>query len=160
MDEEITFRPLGEADIPLMHRWLNTPHVVKWYYVRGVERPSLEWVRERYLPRIQGEDPTRAFVTVLDGRPIGYIQAYFIDNHPEYAAAVRVPPGTVGIDMFIGEEDAVHRGLGTRIVGRFLESRAATRNVSTSWSGTGGGRDAPLGTPSQTHLLRRPTSVV
>ncbi len=104
-----------------MHRWLNTPHVAEWYYVRGVARPGLDWVRERYLPRIRGEDPTRAFVVLLEGRPIGYIQAYFIADHPEYAAAVQLAPGTAGIDMFIGEEDAVHRGLGSRIIGRFLE---------------------------------------
>jgi aminoglycoside 6'-N-acetyltransferase len=104
-----------------MHRWLNTPHVAQWYYVRGVPNPSPEWVRERYLPRIRGEDPTRAFVIVLAGRPVGYIQAYLIDNHPEYAAAVQVLPGTAGIDMFIGEEDAVHRRHGSRIIGRFLD---------------------------------------
>lgn len=117
---EITFRPLTEDDLPLMHRWLNTPHVAEWYYVRGVRQPSQEWVRDRYLPRIRGDDPARAFVVGLDGRPIGYIQAYFIDDHPEYATVVQAPPGTVGIDMFIGEEDTIHRGLGSRIIGRFL----------------------------------------
>ncbi len=117
----IAFRRLTEGDLPLMHRWLNTPHVAEWYYVRGVTRPGFDWVRERYLPRMRGEDPTRAFVIVLGGRPAGYIQAYFVEDHPEYATAVRAPPGTAGIDMFIGEEDIVHRGLGSRIISRFLE---------------------------------------
>lgn len=121
MDEDITFRRLTEDDLPLMRRWLNTPHVAEWYYVRGVVRPSFEWVRERYLPRIRGEDPTRSFVIMLEGRPVGYIQAYRVEDNPEYEAAVQAPPGTVGIDMFIGEEDAVHRGLGSGIIGRFLQ---------------------------------------
>ena len=31
MDVEIGFRELKEADLPLLHRWLNTPHVAEWY---------------------------------------------------------------------------------------------------------------------------------
>ena len=104
-----------------MHRWLNSDHVSEWYYVRDAQRPSLEWVRERYLRRIRGEDPTRAFIVLLAGREVGYIQAYFIEDHPDYAAAVQVAPGTAGVDVFIGEEDAVHRGLGSRIVREFVD---------------------------------------
>jgi aminoglycoside 6'-N-acetyltransferase len=120
-DEPLTFRSLEEDDLPLMHRWLNNEHVAEWYYVRDVPHPSLEWVRERYLPRIRGDDPTRAFVIVLGGREVGYIQAYFIDDNPDYAGVVQVAPGSVGVDVFIGEEDAVHRGLGSRIVQEFVD---------------------------------------
>jgi len=103
-----------------MHRWLNTDHVAQWYYVRGASRPSLEWVRGRYLARIQGDDPTLAFIIMLGDRAVGYIQAYFIADHSDYAAVVQVDPGAAGVDMFIGEVDAVHRGLGGRILRRFL----------------------------------------
>ncbi len=116
----VSFRPLETGDLRLMHRWLNTDHVAQWYSVRGVTAPSLDWVTERYMPRITGKDPTRAFVITLGGRPIGYIQAYFIEDQADYAAAVQVPPGAAGVDLFIGEADVVHRGLGADIVRRFL----------------------------------------
>ena len=116
----ISFRPLQLEDLPLMHRWLNTDHVARWYYVRGAPHPSLEWVRDRYLARIQGDDPTLAFIIMLGDRAVGYIQAYFIADHSDYAAVVQVDPGAAGVDMFIGEVDAVHRGLGGRILRRFL----------------------------------------
>jgi len=116
----ISFRRLTQDDLPLMHRWLNTEHVARWYRVRGVSEPSLEWVTARYLPRIRGDDPTRAFVISLGARPIGYIQAYLIADNPEYAAQVQVEEGAAGVDMFIGEVDVVYRGLGSHIVHRFL----------------------------------------
>ena len=58
----ISFRRLRFEDLPLMHRWLNRDHVARWYYVRGAPHPSLEWVRDRYLARIQGDDPTLLLV--------------------------------------------------------------------------------------------------
>ena len=117
----ISFRRLTEDDLPLMHRWLNAKHVARWYRVRGVAEPSLEWVTLRYMPRIRGDDPTRAFVIMLGQRPIGYIQAYLIADDPEYATQVQVEDGAAGIDSFIGEPDLVNRGLGRHIVRRFVE---------------------------------------
>ena len=88
--------------------------------MRDVPNPSLEWVTDRYLPRIRGEDPTLAFVITLGDRSIGYIQGYFIADDPDYAAQVEVEEGAAGIDMYIGEPDLVHRGLGSLIVRQFL----------------------------------------
>ncbi|HEV8574456.1 MAG TPA: GNAT family N-acetyltransferase [Dehalococcoidia bacterium] len=116
----ISFRRLTEDDFPLMHRWLNTEHVARWYRVRGVPNPALDWVTDRYLPRIRGDDPTRAFVIMLGPRPIGYIQGYLIADDPAYSAHVQVGEGAAGVDMFIGETDVVHKGLGSHIVRRFL----------------------------------------
>ena len=117
----ISFRGLTEDDLPIMHRWLNTEHVARWYRVRGVPKPTLDWVTVRYMPRIRGDDPTRAFVIMRGQRPIGYIQGYLIADNPEYAAHVQVGDGAAGVDMFIGEPDVVHRGLGAHIVRCFVD---------------------------------------
>jgi RimJ/RimL family protein N-acetyltransferase len=117
----ISFRRLTEDDLPLMHRWLNTEHVARWYRVRGVTNQSLKWVATRYLGRIRGEDPTRSFVIMLGQRPIGYIQGYLIADNPEYSAQVQVDEGAAGVDMFIGEPDLVHRRLGRHIARRFVD---------------------------------------
>ena len=50
---------------------------------------------------IRGEDPTDLYVIQLDGRPIGEIQSYRIDDHPEYAAMVAIGRAALGIDLFI-----------------------------------------------------------
>ncbi len=116
----IGFRPLAEDDLVLMHRWLNTGHVAEWYPIADVREPPLELVRSHYLPVIRAKQPTRGFVICLDGRPVGFIQGYLVRDHPEYALAVEVSSGAAGVDLFIGEEDVVHRGLGAEILGAFL----------------------------------------
>jgi RimJ/RimL family protein N-acetyltransferase len=129
---EISFRPLADDDMPLMHRWLSAEHVAEWYPVEDVRKPPAELVRKHYLPMISGEEPTRPFVFLEGGRPVGYIQTYMIRDHPAYARQVQVGDGAAGVDMFIGEEDAVHRGLGPEVLRAFVaevvfgEMRAAS----------------------------------
>ena len=114
----IGFRPLALADLPLMHRWLTTPHVARWWY--DPEPITLEWVIAKYTPRIAGHVPTHCFVILHDRRPIGFIQTYRLADHPDYDRAVEAGEDAAGVDLFIGEPDAVHRGLGAPVLRRFL----------------------------------------
>jgi len=114
--DEIGFRPLAAADLPLLRRWLATDFVREWYD----DGPPDEAIAREYLPKIRGEDPTRPFLILLGERPIGYIQTYRIADSPDYASAVRVDADAAGVDLFIGEADCIHRGLGAPILRRFL----------------------------------------
>jgi RimJ/RimL family protein N-acetyltransferase len=114
--KKISFRPLELADLPLLHRWLNTDFVKEWYD----SGPPYEEVVAKYAPRIAGRAPTRSFVTLYGGTPIGYIQTYRIDDYPEYSRYVRAGEEAAGVDLFIGHADYVHRGLGSAILRRFL----------------------------------------
>ena len=115
----ITFERLGMADLPLMHRWLNTPHVRRWW---ADEPRTLDEIARHYGARISGEDPTNPFLVLLDDTPIGYIQSYRIADHPDYAEHVLAPGDeeAAGIDLFIGEPNLVGRGLGPRLIRQFL----------------------------------------
>jgi RimJ/RimL family protein N-acetyltransferase len=113
----ISFRPLTEDDLPLVHRWFHTGDVLRWYSMRP---HTLEEVRARYLPNIRGEVPTRAFVVLFDGRAGGFIKTYLIADYSEYEAALGAEPGWAGIDYFIGEDDLRHRGLGAPMIEAFL----------------------------------------
>jgi aminoglycoside 6'-N-acetyltransferase len=113
------FRRLERRDFPLMQRWLNTPHVLEWWDKPG---PTLEQVEEKYLPRILGEEKTDDYVILENGREIGFIQTYIISDHPDYAAFVDVEEQAAGIDLFIGEPDRVHLGLGPRLLRAFMRT--------------------------------------
>lgn len=117
----IGFRRLRLTDLPLMHRWLNTEHVMQWFGV-GAQKgpPSLETVTAHYTPSITGQEPTDPYLILYEGTPIGYIQTYAIADYPEYADAVQVEERAAGVDLFIGEPIFVHRGLGVPILRRFL----------------------------------------
>jgi RimJ/RimL family protein N-acetyltransferase len=122
--EAIGFRPLQRDDLPLMFRWLNTPHVVRWWDAA----PSLAAVEAEYLPAILDPGPTQCYLILLAGAPVGFIQTYLIDDHPIYADAVQVEPGAAGVDLFIGEPELVHRGLGPRVLQQFIHTIVFARD--------------------------------
>jgi aminoglycoside 6'-N-acetyltransferase len=69
---------------------------------------------------INGEDPTDLYLIRLDGRPIGQLQCYRIDDHPDYAAQLSLDRAAIGIDLFIGEAELIGRGHGPALIRAFL----------------------------------------
>jgi RimJ/RimL family protein N-acetyltransferase len=127
----IAFRQLQETDLLLMHRWLNTPHVSRWWGIHGHKCPSLDEVRRHYLPRIHGKDPAKCYVVTLNGGPIGMVQSYQLDDYPSEKAIFDLDQNCAGIDIFIGEEDRLYQGLGSIIMKKFLKEIVfANYNVS------------------------------
>jgi RimJ/RimL family protein N-acetyltransferase len=122
--DEITFEPLTEADLPLIHRWLNDPGVAEWYGVglENVRNPPLEMVVEHYTARARGETPTKGYTIRVAGVAAGYIQAYRIGDWADYARALDHDDDAVGIDLFIGEATHRDRGLGAPILSAFLRA--------------------------------------
>ena len=117
----IRFRPLSEEDLAVLHDWLHTPHVQMWWDTPA----TLEEMRAEYLPRIQDEHPATPFVILCDDAAIGYIQTYPV-RAGEWGDLA--PPGAIGLDLFIGDPAYVHRGLGPRILTRFLNEIAFARS--------------------------------
>jgi RimJ/RimL family protein N-acetyltransferase len=113
----IAFRRLTHADLPRLHEWLRREHVDRWWQEGSW---PYEKVAAEYGRYIEGADPTEPYLVLLDERPIGYIQAYRTADWPELAAVGTFPPGTAGVDLFIGEADLLYRGLGPRILTAFL----------------------------------------
>ncbi len=120
--DEIGFRPLQLSDLPLLHRWLGEPHVSRWWSYEE-SRPALSYdkVVAKYTPSITGEEPSRPFVVLYGDNPIGYIQTYMIADYPEYSRYVDEDEDAAGVDVFIGEIDYAHRGLGSLIIRKFLQ---------------------------------------
>lgn len=114
----ISYRLLEVADLPLLHRWLNRPHVLEWWDDPG---PTLQDVEQEYTPRIEGKEPVRCYLMLYADEPIGYIQSYLVQDDPECARALQVGDGAAGVDLFIGEVEYLHRGLGTPVLRAFLK---------------------------------------
>jgi len=114
----IHFRTLDRGDLAMMHRWLNTPHVVEWW---PDEALTLDQIIAKYAPRIDGKEDVRCFVIVHGDTPIGYIQEYPVAEDSEYAAHIAAAERAAGIDLFIGEVEFLHRGLGAPIIRQFLK---------------------------------------
>lgn len=110
------FRPLSETDLPLLRDWLARPHLQRWWREADI---SLASVRDKYLPRILGDDDARPFLALLDGTPAGYIQWYDANAGDPGWWPDTPPEGTLGIDQFLADGERLGQGLGTAMVGAF-----------------------------------------
>ena len=114
--DKISFRPLQREDLPRLYAWHLAPHVRQWWDAPA----SYDALVEQLKPRLSGQHPARPFVMLYDGQPIGYIQSYPISAWPEYYAGIQAGQDAAGIDMFIGEPEYLHQGLGAPMLRQFL----------------------------------------
>jgi aminoglycoside 6'-N-acetyltransferase len=114
------FRPLASADLPTLADWLGRPHVLRWWR----EAADIAAVEAAYGPMIDSTDPTEGFVAVLEGRSLGFIQRYRLDDNPEWEHTLGVAVGHIvgaGIDYLIGDESMTGQGLGRQMISRFVD---------------------------------------
>jgi RimJ/RimL family protein N-acetyltransferase len=123
----IRFVPLAAGDLAQICDWLRRPHVERWW---PGEAETEEQVVAHYLPAIEGRDPTDNYLIVVDDRPIGMIQTYLVSDYPEWDSSLGLGAGVAGVDLFIGEEDAVGRGLGTEILRAFVSEVVFARETT------------------------------
>lgn len=107
VDDGLALVALTEAGLPLIRRWLEAPHVARWW-------GSAESGVAEVAAHLRGASVAPFLMTQQD-RPIGYLQIYGADGDPFWSGH-DLPRGTFGLDLFIGEADAVGRGLGPRFL--------------------------------------------
>lgn len=108
-----------------MYKWLNTDFVIEWYDKGG---SSFNAIKNKYMPRIKGEEPVYSYVIVYNNKDIGYIQSYMVENSSEYSQYLNSDESFAGIDLFIGEQDFIHKGLGKYILISFLREHIFNLN--------------------------------
>jgi aminoglycoside 6'-N-acetyltransferase len=127
LSEKIKFTSLKQKDFELLFKWINNPHVNKWW---GDNRSwSINDIREKYLTYISNYKivngiykPIHAYIIKVLGYPIGYIQYYnAYDFTREHGVVVRdLPKSLAGVDLYIGEEEFVNKSLGSLIIEKFI----------------------------------------
>ena len=110
----IEFLPLAETDLPLVAEWLRREHVARWW------RDDVDGSIAEYRAAIEGRDPTKHFLIVVDGLPAGMIQTYRVADYPEWQQVVQVGDDVAGVDLLVGEPDLVGAGLGPRALSAFV----------------------------------------
>ena len=109
----IEFRPLAPGDLPMLLDWLRRPHVAPWWQ----PEPTLAELAADYL----AGGSTQAFIATLDGEPLGFIQSYVAMGSGEGWWEDVDDPGRRGIDQFLADGSRLGQGLGSRMVGAFVE---------------------------------------
>lgn len=97
----VNLRPIMEADVPYLLRWINDPEITQYLnvYLPMSEAEEREWVKNLH------KDKTRniVFMIVVDGKPIGTMGLHGINWKSRVA--------TTG--ALIGEKEYWGRGYGT-----------------------------------------------
>lgn len=121
----ITFKPLHESHFPLLLKWLEAPHVKKWWDQDVTY--TMELVREKYSSYVKGykleggaQKPIQGFIIHNNQNPVGYIQIYNAYDFPRSKSLLGLPENLGAFDIFIGEAAALQQGLGSKAIFEFL----------------------------------------
>ena len=114
-----SFKKIKESDLLLLSKWLEEPHVKKWWPI--LEKDEL---LSEFLQRIRSKD-TFGYIVNLDDKPIGYIQYYFVDGKTDktglWLPKDILTKSVIGTDQFIGDPNKIGKGHGTKFIKEFIE---------------------------------------
>lgn len=125
----VTLRLMTEDDPPMLHDWLNRPHIVEWWGGEAA-RPTLADVIEHYGPRVQAEGSITPYIALLGDEPIGYAQSYIVLGSGDGWWEDEADPGVRGIDQSLAHPGQSGKGLGTRLVQTLVEQLFADPAVT------------------------------
>lgn len=109
----IKFTRLTLGDIPKLYHWLQEPHVDEYWNTEHIENYGL--IYQKYYLRLLEGKIDMFFIQYFDVN-IGFIQL-----HSDYNKAIYGDLGSAkGIDLFIGEKDYIHKGIGSICISKFL----------------------------------------
>jgi AacA4 family aminoglycoside N(6')-acetyltransferase len=119
-ESPVALRLMTERDLPMLHDWLNRPHIVEWWGGEG-ERPTLEDVLRHYVPRVRAKESVTPYIALLGTVPIGYAQSYVALGSGGGWWEDETDPGVRGIDQCLANQNQLNQGLGTRLVCALVE---------------------------------------
>ena len=117
----VSFERLTLGDLPLLHAWLQAPHV-RAFWDDG-ER-TLDAVEAHYLAP---ERKVPGFVFSVDDLPVGFLQCERVLADHDFALWASPHGETWAMDLFIGEVELTGRGLGVQVIQAFVARLCAER---------------------------------
>jgi aminoglycoside 6'-N-acetyltransferase len=112
MAPDYLIRPMTPGDLALVRRWLETPEVMRRW-----GQPDEQYA----LVSDDLDHPDMAqFIVAIDDHPFAYVQCYALGTWNEGFGAQ--PPGTRGIDQFIGEPGMIGQGHGSGFLRQFVDT--------------------------------------
>ena len=123
----INFLPLHPSHFPLLLKWLETPHVKRWWDADIAWTQAL--IEEKYGDYVQGykimegvAKPLKACIICVDEQLVGYIQLYNAHDFLPEATLTGLPESLGAFDVYIGEESCLQKGLGSQAIDQFLNT--------------------------------------
>jgi RimJ/RimL family protein N-acetyltransferase len=121
-----TFEPLAEAHLEMLREWLLRPHVAAWWG----EADAVDELRVDYVDNRAAPDATRAYIAMLAGPRVGFVQCYVVMGTGGGWWEGEIDPGARGIDQFLADPHRLGQGLGRAMIGAFVEQLFADPSVT------------------------------
>ena len=117
-EHRFSFRPLVDADLPMMYRWLNEPGVIRWWEGEDVSLPA---VTAQYGSDRE-DSATEHWIAELEDEPVGWICCWPVltgleESEPWFPLGVEET--AAGIDYLIAAPTQRGRGLGSAMIRAF-----------------------------------------
>ena len=121
---QITFRPMVDDDLPLLHEWLNEPGVVEWW-----EGEDVTWGAVVADYGSDNPDPVDYFFALdaaAGDRPFAWIQTYAVADFAHEAETrawfdLGYPVTGAGIDYLVGDPGERGGGRGSAMIRAFVD---------------------------------------
>jgi aminoglycoside 6'-N-acetyltransferase len=101
----------------MLWEWIQRPHVARWW--AHFMPPTYEANVTDWTAMVEGREPQRGYLMLIDGAPIGYIEGYRVSDEPTMSKALALSEDAVGADVYIAEPALTGHGYGPLLVGRF-----------------------------------------
>ena len=112
---EIALRPVRlDADLALVHGWMQEPHVVPWWELAG----PADGVRD-YLAGRLALGHLACWIATDGAEPFAYVETYRAAED-ELAAFFDAAPGDRGFHLLVGPPDALGTGAAQRLARHVL----------------------------------------
>lgn len=124
----IHFEPFASHHLPILHKWMQQPHVSRWW------GDNISWtddaIEKKYRSCLQGykmhngeKKDIFPFVITYHHKPIGYIQMYRAADFPSEKFDLKENlNNSAALDFYIGEADCIVQGIGSDILKAFLSN--------------------------------------
>jgi len=125
----IAFRRLDiDADLALVHGWMQQPHVLPWWELRG----GIDVVRDFLRAQSALAHLDQWIVTDDERNPFAYVETYRVPDDP-LCALYDAQPGDRGFHLLVGPPDLLGSGIAqalvSHLVTRLLDQFGITRIV-------------------------------
>ncbi|GGN56164.1 GNAT family N-acetyltransferase [Oceanobacillus indicireducens] len=94
----ISIRKMKHTDYEVMAQWLSTKEVLEFY--GDSNSPfTLQQVKNKYEPRVNGDIPVIPYIVELDNTPIGFMQQYKLNEEKQKEFGYPKHSTVYGIDQ-------------------------------------------------------------
>lgn len=123
MRNQISFMLIESKHLMLLSEWFKAPHVNEFWK----ETTDISELKTKFIVK-HPKCGVDSYIIFYNDDPIGYIQSYQATKSGNgwWADA---EPGTYGIDLFIGIEQMIGKGIGTQIMKEFIRKLCQNSDV-------------------------------